>query len=89
MKLPFYFLVLCTFLFSCSSMNKIILLDKDIDKDKKMVVSEYPKHKLQEGDVLHVKVIGIQKESFDIFNIENNANNNQTTSANLFLNGFR
>lgn len=88
MKLPFYFLVLCTFLFSCSSMNKIILLDKDIDKDKKMVVSEYPKHKLQEGDVLHVKVIGIQKESFDIFNIENNANNNQTTSANLFLNGF-
>jgi polysaccharide export outer membrane protein len=69
-------------------MNKIVLLDKDLGKDTKITSATYPKHQLQEGDILHVKVIGIQEESFDIFNIENNANNSQTTSANLFLNGF-
>lgn len=76
------------FLVSCSSMNKIVLLDKDLDKDTKITTANYPKHQLQEGDILHVKIIGIQEESFDIFNVENNANNSQTTSANLFLNGF-
>jgi polysaccharide export outer membrane protein len=69
-------------------MNKIVLLDKDLDKDTKITTANYPKHQLQEGDILHVKIIGIQEESFDIFNVENNANNSQTTSANLFLNGF-
>ena len=76
------------FLVSCSSMNKIVLLDKDLHKDSKNTTANYPKHRLQESDILHVKVIGIQEESFDIFNIENNTSNNQTTSANLFLNGF-
>ena len=76
------------FLVSCSSMNKIVLLDKDLDKDTKITTANYPKHQLQEGDILYVKIIGIQEESFDIFNVENNANNSQTTSANLFLNGF-
>ena len=75
-------------LVSCSSMNKVVLLDKEFDKDSKITTATYPKHKLQEGDILHVKIIGVQEESFDIFNIENNANNSQTTSANLYLNGF-
>ena len=46
------------------------------------------KHLLQIGDVLHVKILGVQEEAFNIFNIENNANNAQTTSANLYMNGF-
>ena len=69
-------------------MNKVVLLDQELNKDSQITTTNYPKHKLQEGDVLHVKIIGVQEESFNIFNIENNANNNQTTSANLFLNGF-
>jgi polysaccharide biosynthesis/export protein len=88
MKFPLYLSIVSIFLASCSSMNKIVLLDKDLGKDTKITSATYPKHQLQEGDILHVKVIGIQEESFDIFNIENNANNSQTTSANLFLNGF-
>ena len=75
-------------LVSCSSMNKVVLLDQDLEKDSQIKTANYPKHKLQEGDILHVKIIGVQEESFNIFNIENNANNSQTTSANLFLNGF-
>lgn len=88
MKFSLYISIVSIFLVSCSSMNKIVLLDKDLDKDTKITTANYPKHQLQEGDILHVKIIGIQEESFDIFNVENNANNSQTTSANLFLNGF-
>jgi polysaccharide export outer membrane protein len=83
----FYFIIISVLLASCSSMNKIILFDKDMGNVEK-ITSNLSKHKLQEGDILHVKIIGVQKESFDIFNLETNANNSQTTSANLFLNGF-
>ncbi len=88
MKFLLYLSIISMLLVSCSSMNKVVLLDQDLDKDSKITTTNYPKHKLQEGDVLHVKIIGVQEESFNIFNIENNANNSQTTSANLFLNGF-
>ncbi len=88
MKFPLYISIISMLLVSCSSMNKVVLLDHDLDKDSKITTASYPKHKLQEGDILHVKIIGVQEESFNIFNIENNANNSQTTSANLFLNGF-
>lgn len=88
MKFPLYISIISMLLVSCSSMNKVVLLDQDLDKDSKITTANYPKHKLQEGDILHIKIIGVQEESFNIFNIENNANNSQTTSANLFLNGF-
>jgi len=82
-----YFALATIFLASCSSMSNIVLFEKQVENDQ-ITVSEYQKHKLQSGDILHVKIIGVQKESFDIFNLETNANNSQTTSANLFLNGF-
>ena len=86
MKL-YVIVVFSLFLASCSTMKNIKLFDKQ--KGSNFVKTQtFAKHKLQEGDILHVKVIGIQKESFDIFNLETNANNTQTTSANLFLNGF-
>ena len=85
MKFPLYISIISMLLVSCSSMNKVVLLDQDLDKDSQITTANYPKHKLQEGDILHVKIIGVQEESFNIFNIENNANNSQTTSANLFL----
>ena len=88
MKFPLYISIISMLLVSCSSINKFVLLDQDLEKDSQITTAKYPKHKLQEGDVLHVKIIGVQEESFNIFNIENNANNSQTTSANLFLNGF-
>ncbi len=82
-----YFALAVLLLASCSSMNNIVLFEKQIEGEQ-ISLSKYQKHKLHEGDILHVKVIGVQKESFEIFNLETNANNSQTTSANLFLNGF-
>jgi len=49
-----------------------------------------PKHHLEIGDILMVKVISGNAESNDLFNIENNTNstNPALTAANLYLNGF-
>ncbi len=49
-----------------------------------------PKHHLEIGDILMVKVISRNEESNDLFNIENNTNsaNLTLTAANLYLNGF-
>ena len=49
-----------------------------------------PKHHLEIGDILMVKVISRNEESNDLFNIENNSNSANTTltATNLYLNGF-
>ena len=49
-----------------------------------------PKHHLEIGDILMIKVISRNEESNDLFNIENNTNsaNPTLTAANLYLNGF-
>ena len=49
-----------------------------------------PKHQLEIGDILMVKVISRNEESKDLFNLENNTNsaNPMLTSANLYFNGF-
>ena len=65
-------------------MRNIKLFEKENKNEFKKITS-FVKHKLQEGDILHVKIIGIQKETFELFNLETNTNNTQTTSANLFL----
>ena len=77
------------FLFGCTPMNKITILNETN-------VSEWdvspipPKHNLEIGDVLMVKVISRNEESKDLFNLENNNNsaNPMLTSANLYFNGF-
>ena len=49
-----------------------------------------PKHHLEIGDILMIKVISRNGESNDLFNIENNTNsaNPTLTASNLYLNGF-
>ena len=88
MKFSIFISIISLLLVSCSSIKKVVLLDQQLKNDPVISTTDYSQHKLKEGDILHVKIIGVQDESFNIFNIENNANNNQTTSANLFLNGF-
>ena len=68
-------------------MSKMVLMNDD----KISVAQNIPQpnqHLFQSGDVLHVKVLGVNEESFNLFNIETNANNIQATSANLYMNGF-
>jgi polysaccharide biosynthesis/export protein len=80
------FLLILISLSSCTSMNKVVLLNNE--KSEITTEAEPLKHKLVVGDVLHVKVVGIQEKAFELFNIETNANNTQATSANLYMNGF-
>ncbi len=88
MKFSIFISIISLLLVSCSSIKKVVLLDQQLKNDPAISTTDYSHHKLKEGDILHIKIIGVQEEAFNIFNIENNANNNQTTSANLFLNGF-
>ena len=67
-------------------MNKIIYLNDTTNLDQSEAT--YAPYKLQVGDILHIKILGIQEDAFDIFNVENNANNTQSTAANLYMNGF-
>ena len=68
-------------------MSKMVLINDD--KIKVTINKPVPtEHLFQIGDVLHVKILGVNEESFGLFNIETNANNIQATTANLYLNGF-
>ena len=79
-----FFSILIT---SCSPMSKIILMNDDKVKVPKKIPMPI-EHLFQIGDVLHVKILGVNEESFNLFNVETNANNIQATSANLYMNGF-
>jgi polysaccharide export outer membrane protein len=73
----------------CTPMNKITYLN-DSQVGEWDVSPVPPKHHLEIGDILMVKVISRNAESNDLFNIENSANsaNASLTAANLYLNGF-
>lgn len=74
---------------SCTPMHKITYLN-DSQLGEWDVSPIPPKHHLEIGDILMVKVISRNEESNDLFNIENNSNsaNPTLTAANLYLNGF-
>ncbi|MDA8858118.1 polysaccharide export protein [Flavobacteriales bacterium] len=70
-------------------MKKITYLNKN--QNSEWDVSPIPpKHHLEIGDILMVKVISRNEESNNLFNIESNTNsgNPTLTAANLYLNGF-
>ena len=73
----------------CTPMNKITYLN-DSQLGEWDVSPVPPKHNLEIGDILMVKVISRNEESNDLFNIESNTNsgNPTLTAANLYLNGF-
>ena len=86
MKQSIFCLLIFSVLFSCTPMNKIIYLNDTTNLEQSEAT--YAPYKLQVGDILHIKILGIQEDAFDIFNVENNANNTQSTAANLYMNGF-
>ena len=86
-NLNILFVLFSILIASCSPMSKMVLINDD--KIKVTINKPVPtEHLFQIGDVLHVKILGVNEESFGLFNIETNANNIQATTANLYLNGF-
>ena len=74
---------------SCTPMKKITYLNNN--QNSQWDVSPIPpKHHLEIGDILMVKVISRNEESNNLFNLETNTNsvNPTLTAANLYLNGF-
>lgn len=82
-------LLLILILDSCTPMNKITYLN-DSKLGEWDVSPVPPKHHLEIGDILMVKVISRNEESNDLFNIDNNTSsaNPTLTATNLYLNGF-
>ncbi len=74
---------------ACTPINKITYLNNKNTQEWD-VSSIPPKHHLEIGDILMVKVISRNEELNNLFNIETNTNspNEKLTSANLYLNGF-
>jgi polysaccharide export outer membrane protein len=88
-RLSIKFLALLLILQGCTPVSKITYLN-DSQLGKWDVSPVPPKHHLEIGDILMVKVISRNEESNNLFNIETNPNNANTslTAANLYLNGF-
>jgi len=83
-------ILLLLFIFqSCTPIHKITYLN-DSQLGEWDVSPIPPKHHLEIGDILMIKVISRNEESNNLFNIENNTNSANTTltAANLYLNGF-
>ena len=82
-------LILILIIQGCTPMNKITYLN-DSQLGEWDVSPIPPKHNLQIGDILMVRVISRNEESNNLFNIETNTNssNPTLTAANLYLNGF-
>jgi len=82
-------LILLLVVQSCTPMKKITYLNGQ-QSNEWDVSPVPPKHHLEIGDILMVKVISRNKESNDLFNIEASTNNVNAslTATNLYLNGF-
>ena len=74
---------------SCTPINKITYLN-DSQIGEWDVSPIPPKHHLEIGDILMVRVISRNEESNNLFNLETNTNssNSTLTATNLYLNGF-
>ena len=81
--------ILILILQSCTPMSKITYLN-NTQLGEWDVSPVPPKHHLEIGDILMVKVISRNEESNNLFNLEANTNSANTvlTAANLYLNGF-
>ena len=82
-------LILLLIIQGCTPANKITYLN-DSQLGEWDVSPMPPKHHLEIGDVILVRVISRNAESNSLFNLETNTNssNRNLTAANMYLNGF-
>ena len=87
--LIFFLSIIITSFFSCTPVSKITYMN-NINNEGWGISPIPPKHKIEIGDILMIKVISRNEESNKLFNVETNTNNanTTTTAANLYLNGF-
>lgn len=83
------FLVIFLIIQGCTPTSKITYLN-DSQLGEWDVSQMPPKHRLEIGDIILVRVISRNAESNNLFNLETNTNSNNRnlTAANMYLNGF-
>ena len=86
----FSIIVLLSFLLlqSCIPMRKVVYMKNNPISDKEISITP-PVHHLEIGDVLFVRVLSSNDQSYEFFNVETNTNSsaNNTSMASLYLNG--
>jgi len=88
-KLIIFIYLLTSMFYSCTPVSKITYINNKTSSSWNISPIP-PKHHIEIGDILMVKVISRNDESNKMFNLETNTNtsNTTTTAANLYLNGF-
>ena len=83
-------LIIFCLLFSCTSMKKITYMNNEVKSNDWSLNPKPPKHFIEIGDNLVVKIYVNNEEINKSFNLESNTNSNNpnTTAANLYLNGY-
>lgn len=73
----------------CTPSSKITYLNEN-ESTEWDISPVPPKHHLEVGDIILVRVISRNEESNSLFNLEanTNSNNQKLTAANMYLNGF-
>ena len=66
----FSFVLLISFTFSCTPMSKITFLNEETNNEWNINPTP-PKHYLEIGDILVVKVLSFDEETTNFFNVEN------------------
>ena len=82
------FLLSFLLLQSCIPMRKVVYMKNNPISDKEISTTP-PVHHLEIGDVLFVRVLNSNDQSYEFFNVETNTNSsvNNTSMASLYLNG--
>lgn len=86
----FSFLMILFVISSCIPMKNIVYMKNNPILEKEITTTP-PVHQLAIGDILFIKVISLNNQSYAFFNVETNTNagGENITMANLYINGFR
>jgi len=74
--------------FSCTSNRNLVYLRNIDSRDTVMFPKQNVEPLLQIGEVLYVRIVSINKEINDLFNLDNNTNLSNASDASISLKGF-
>lgn len=87
----YFFIVpaLALLLVSCTSIKNIIYLQSTGSEDTvSFFTNEQPDYIIRTGDILFVRILSINNEIAELYNVANNANYTWNSETSLFVNGF-
>ncbi|HTX87720.1 MAG TPA: polysaccharide biosynthesis/export family protein [Bacteroidales bacterium] len=85
-----FFLILVSLLSSCVPQKKIKYLQKQQKQDSTTYykAKRGPNYRIQPSDVLYIKIYTMDEKTFQLFNRIGTSTSQQTSEADLYLNGY-